>query len=111
MNPCLTKDPGWGIYDGWVRSPSMGQMTLPGRGGAAPAGRGGTAGGAPAGGRGRQGGRGAQDQGEGRQQEQPRGHSDLGAGDLGDGIILAGPRVAMPGLLQHAQECQARFVE
>lgn len=33
VNPCLTKDPGWGIYDGWVRSPSIGQMTMPGRGG------------------------------------------------------------------------------
>ena len=33
VNPCMTKDPGWGIYDGWDRSPSMGQMIMPVRGG------------------------------------------------------------------------------
>jgi LysM repeat protein len=33
VNPCLTDDPGWGIYDGWSRGITMGQMTMPGRGG------------------------------------------------------------------------------
>lgn len=38
VNPCLTEDPGWGIYDGWSRGISMGQMTMPGRGGVTKAG-------------------------------------------------------------------------
>jgi hypothetical protein len=33
VNPCMTKDPGWGVYDGWDRSVSMGQFTMPVRGG------------------------------------------------------------------------------
>jgi len=33
VNPCMTKDPGFGIYDGWSRAPSMGQMIIPARGG------------------------------------------------------------------------------
>ncbi len=33
VNPCMTKDPGWGIYEPWDRSPSMGQMIMPVRGG------------------------------------------------------------------------------
>lgn len=33
VNPCLTKDPGFGIYDRWSRAPSMGQMIAPQSGG------------------------------------------------------------------------------
>lgn len=32
-NPCLTADPGWGVYDKWERSPTVGQLILPQRGG------------------------------------------------------------------------------
>lgn len=38
VNPCNTDDPGWGIYGGWSRAVSMGQMTMPGRGGVTKAG-------------------------------------------------------------------------
>jgi hypothetical protein len=33
VNPCLTPDPGFGIYDPWRRGISMGQLIMPGRGG------------------------------------------------------------------------------
>lgn len=33
VNPCNTKDPGFGIYDKWDRNISMGQMIMPVRGG------------------------------------------------------------------------------
>jgi hypothetical protein len=33
INPCLTPDPGWGIYDPWSSAPSMGQMIAPHKGG------------------------------------------------------------------------------
>ncbi len=33
INPCMTPDPGWGIYDRWSRAPTMGQALLPHRGG------------------------------------------------------------------------------
>jgi LysM repeat protein len=33
INPCLTPDPGFGIYDPWQRGISMGQLIMPGRGG------------------------------------------------------------------------------
>jgi LysM repeat protein len=33
VNPCNTPDPGFGIYDRWDRSPSMGQMISPQKGG------------------------------------------------------------------------------
>jgi hypothetical protein len=33
INPCNTKDPGFGIYQRWSRAPSMGQMIAPARGG------------------------------------------------------------------------------
>ncbi len=33
VNPCMTPDPGWGIYDKWNRNVSMGQMLAPQRGG------------------------------------------------------------------------------
>ncbi len=33
INPCNTPDPGWGVYDHWDRSVSMGQMIAPHRGG------------------------------------------------------------------------------
>ncbi|WP_437592230.1 hypothetical protein [Sorangium sp. So ce1000] len=33
INPCMTPDPGWGIYDPWSRAPSMGQMIMPHKGG------------------------------------------------------------------------------
>jgi len=32
-NPCNTDDPGFGVYESWDRSPSMGQMLIPARGG------------------------------------------------------------------------------
>ncbi|MDX2053358.1 MAG: hypothetical protein SFV15_13255 [Polyangiaceae bacterium] len=35
INPCMTPDPGYGVYEPWSRAPSMGQMILPGRGGVA----------------------------------------------------------------------------
>lgn len=33
INPCLTPDPGWGVYRPWDRGVSLGQALLPGRGG------------------------------------------------------------------------------
>ncbi len=33
INPCMTKDPGYGVYSRWDRSPTMGQMLAPERGG------------------------------------------------------------------------------
>ena len=33
INPCLSPDPGWGVYDHWSRAPSVGQMIAPQRGG------------------------------------------------------------------------------
>lgn len=33
INPCMTPDPGWGVYDRWSREPSMGQMIIPHKGG------------------------------------------------------------------------------
>jgi LysM repeat protein len=33
VNPCLTPDPGFGVYDRWSRAPSVGQMISPQRGG------------------------------------------------------------------------------
>jgi murein DD-endopeptidase MepM/ murein hydrolase activator NlpD len=39
VNPCNTKDTGFGVYDGWKRSPSMGQMIIPARGGVTKDGR------------------------------------------------------------------------
>jgi LysM repeat protein len=33
INPCLTPDPGFGIYDPWQRGITMGQLIMPGRGG------------------------------------------------------------------------------
>ncbi|HTJ81447.1 MAG TPA: LysM peptidoglycan-binding domain-containing protein [Polyangiaceae bacterium] len=33
VNPCNTDDPGFGVYESWDRSPSMGQMMIPARGG------------------------------------------------------------------------------
>ncbi|XYI00843.1 hypothetical protein ACMHYB_14200 [Sorangium sp. So ce1128] len=33
INPCMTPDPGWGVYDPWSRAPSVGQMIMPHRGG------------------------------------------------------------------------------
>jgi len=33
INPCMTPDPGWGVYDPWSREPSMGQMIMPHKGG------------------------------------------------------------------------------
>ncbi len=33
VNPCNTKEPSPGIYQGWNRGPSIGQMVMPGRGG------------------------------------------------------------------------------
>jgi len=33
INPCLSPDPGWGVYDRWSRAPSVGQMIAPQRGG------------------------------------------------------------------------------
>ncbi|HVJ20443.1 MAG TPA: hypothetical protein VM686_33745 [Polyangiaceae bacterium] len=38
VNPCNTRDPGFGIYDRWSRAPSMGQMIAPQKGGVSPAG-------------------------------------------------------------------------
>jgi len=40
INPCLTKDPGYGVYDRWNKSGlSMGQALIPGRGGVTRSGR------------------------------------------------------------------------
>ncbi|WP_437783566.1 hypothetical protein [Sorangium sp. So ce1097] len=33
INPCMTPDPGWGVYDRWSRAPSIGQMIMPHKGG------------------------------------------------------------------------------
>ena len=33
INPCMTPDPGWGVYESWSRAPSMGQMIIPHKGG------------------------------------------------------------------------------
>lgn len=33
VNPCMTKDPGFGVYEKWIRGISMGQMIMPARGG------------------------------------------------------------------------------
>jgi LysM repeat protein len=33
INPCLVPDPGFGIYDPWLRGITMGQLIMPGRGG------------------------------------------------------------------------------
>ena len=33
VNPCMTKDPGFGVYDKWNRGSSMGQLIIPDRGG------------------------------------------------------------------------------
>jgi hypothetical protein len=33
INPCNTPDPGFGVYSGWDRGPSLGQMILPVKGG------------------------------------------------------------------------------
>lgn len=39
INPCNTKDVGFGIYDSWSRGISMGQMIIPARGGVSKSGR------------------------------------------------------------------------
>ncbi len=39
VNPCMTPDPGWGVYDRWSRAVSMGQMIAPQRGGISRSGR------------------------------------------------------------------------
>lgn len=33
VDPCMTPDPGFGIYDGWSRAPTIGQMIAPQKGG------------------------------------------------------------------------------
>ena len=33
VNPCMTPDPGWGVYDKWSRKVSMGQLLAPQTGG------------------------------------------------------------------------------
>lgn len=33
LNPCLTPDPGFGVYDPWSNAPSIGQMIMPHKGG------------------------------------------------------------------------------
>jgi len=33
VNPCMTPDPGFGIYDKWSSAPSIGQMIMPHKGG------------------------------------------------------------------------------
>ncbi|UQA55919.1 hypothetical protein [Polyangium aurulentum] len=33
IHPCMTPDPGWGIYDRWSSAPSIGQMIAPHKGG------------------------------------------------------------------------------
>jgi murein DD-endopeptidase MepM/ murein hydrolase activator NlpD len=39
INPCLSPDPGFGVYDRWSRAPSIGQMISPQRGGITRSGR------------------------------------------------------------------------
>ncbi|MBK6519488.1 MAG: hypothetical protein IPM79_35610 [Polyangiaceae bacterium] len=39
VNPCNTKEPSPGVYEGWNRAPSMGQMMMPARGGVTKDGR------------------------------------------------------------------------
>lgn len=38
INPCMTPDPGFGIYDEWSRKVSMGQLLAPQKGGVSPSG-------------------------------------------------------------------------
>jgi hypothetical protein len=38
INPCMTPDPGYGIYDEWSRNISMGQLLAPQKGGLTPSG-------------------------------------------------------------------------
>ncbi len=33
IHPCMTPDPGWGLYDPWSNAPSVGQMVAPRKGG------------------------------------------------------------------------------
>jgi hypothetical protein len=33
LNPCMTPDPGFGLYDGWSTAPTVGQMIAPRKGG------------------------------------------------------------------------------
>ena len=33
INPCLSEDPGNGVYESWNRAPTLGQMLIPARGG------------------------------------------------------------------------------
>lgn len=33
IHPCMTPDPGWGLYDPWSNAPSIGQMVAPRKGG------------------------------------------------------------------------------
>lgn len=33
IHPCMTPDPGWGIYDKWSNEPTIGQMIMPHKGG------------------------------------------------------------------------------
>ncbi len=33
IHPCMTPDPGWGLYDPWSNAPSIGQMVAPHKGG------------------------------------------------------------------------------
>ncbi len=39
VNPCMSEDPGNGVYEPWNRAPSMGQMLIPARGGVTKDGR------------------------------------------------------------------------
>lgn len=39
VNPCMSEDPGFGIYDHWNRAPSMGQILMPQQGGTTSDGR------------------------------------------------------------------------
>jgi hypothetical protein len=39
VNPCNTPDPGFGVYDGWSRATTVGQLILPQRGGVTPSGK------------------------------------------------------------------------
>jgi hypothetical protein len=38
INPCMTPDPGFGIYDTWSRKVTMGQLLAPQKGGVSPSG-------------------------------------------------------------------------
>ncbi len=38
VNPCNTRDPGFGVYDRWSREPTLGQMIAPLKGGVTPRG-------------------------------------------------------------------------